>query len=272
MRRVLGIAAGVVSHALFAWTACRLYGFLKGGSVAASGGALALDFLLAAQFGLLHSALLHPAVRDRLTGWISPFFYGLFYCCVTCAQLLLLFAFWQRSPTVWWELTGMARGVVNAGWFLSWGALLYSLWATGPGYQTGWTPWWHWLRGQPLPVRSFIPRGPFRLMRHPIYLSFLGLIWLTPVMTADRAILTSVWTVYILIGSYLKDERLAYYMRDNYRAYQARVAGYPGMPAGFLGKLPVATAVTCTTARVASPAQASPPALHPASVPCSLSH
>ncbi len=236
MRRILGIAAGITTHALFAWTVCGLYGFLKGGGAATTEGAVSLDFFLAAQFGILHSALLHPAVRGRLTRWISPFFYGLFYCCATCAQLLLTFAFWQPSPIVWWELTGVARGIVSAGWFVSWGALLYSLWLSGLGYQTGWTPWWHWLRGRPLPARSFVPRGPYLLMRHPVYFSFLGLIWLTPVMTGDRAILTAVWTVYILVGSYLKDERLAYYLRDRYRAYQSRVAGYPWVPAGPLGK------------------------------------
>jgi protein-S-isoprenylcysteine O-methyltransferase Ste14 len=271
MRRVLGIAAGVVTHALFACTVWRLYWFLKGGVVAAANGALSLDLILALQFGVLHSALLHPIVRDALSRWISPFFYGLFYCASTCVELLVVFSFWQPSPTIWWELTGAGRGLVTAGWFASWGALLYSLWSSGLGYQTGWTPWWHWLRGRPLPPRSFKPRGPFLVMRHPIYLSFLGLIWMTPVMTTDRAILTAIWTVYILVGSYLKDERLAHYLRDSYRDYQSRVAGYPGMPAGPLGKLPPVAAFTFSATPVVSPERRSQPAFHSGSVPCTPS-
>jgi protein-S-isoprenylcysteine O-methyltransferase Ste14 len=125
---------------------------------------------------------------------------------------------------------------VEGCFYASWVGLFYSLSLTGLGYQTGWTPWWHWLHGRPPPRREFRPRGAYHLLRHPIYLSFLGLIWFTPAMTADRAVLTAVWTAYIFVGSYLKDERLARYVGRPYRRYQQRVAGYPFMPFGPLAK------------------------------------
>src|SRR4029077_20401737 len=123
-----------------------------------------------------------------------------------------------------------------------WAGLFYSMWLNGLGYQSGWTPWRHWVRRQPIPSRQFHPRGAFRFLRHPVYFCFLGLVWFTPVMTADRAILTAVWTVYVFIGSHLKDERMAYYAGEPYRQYQARVPGYIGMPIGPLGKRAVAPA------------------------------
>ena len=55
-------------------------------------------------------------------------------------------------------------------------------------------------------------------------------------MAADRAVLTGVWTVYIFVGSYLKDERLAHYLGQPYRRYQQQVAGYPFMLFGPLAK------------------------------------
>ena len=75
-------------------------------------------------------------------------------------------------------------------------------------------------------------------MRHPVYLSFLGLVWLTPTVTLDRAILIAVWTAYIFVGSYLKDRRLQYFLGSRYREYQARVPGFPGMPVGPLARIP----------------------------------
>jgi hypothetical protein len=56
-------------------------------------------------------------------------------------------------------------------------------------------------------------------------------------MTADRAILTAVWTAYVFVGSYLKDRRLLYYVGEPYRRYLAEVPGYPGMVAGPLGRV-----------------------------------
>jgi methanethiol S-methyltransferase len=130
-------------------------------------------------------------------------------------------------------------------------ALFYSLSLTGLGWQTGWTPWIHWLRGVAPPKRKFEPCGVYRMLRHPVYLSFLGLIWFTPTMTLDHAVLTAVWTTYIFYGSYLKDERLAFYLGDVYRHYQERVAGYPGVCWGPLGKrsLKLDRAVLCKSAR-----------------------
>jgi len=78
-----------------------------------------------------------------------------------------------------------------------------------------------------VPRREFRPRGAYHLLRHPVYLSFLGLIWFTPVLTLDHAILTGIWTTYIFVGSYLKDRRLVNYLGDDYRRYQAAVPGYP---------------------------------------------
>jgi hypothetical protein len=53
-------------------------------------------------------------------------------------------------------------------------------------------------------------------------------------MTFDHALLTGVWTIYIFVGSSLKDHRLEFYLGSSYRDYATRVAGYPGI---FLGPL-----------------------------------
>jgi protein-S-isoprenylcysteine O-methyltransferase Ste14 len=239
MRRMLGIAFGIGTQSLFAFTVWHLFWFLKGGEPApGSRGSLLVDAGLAAQFAVPHSLLLLPSGRDRLTRVIPSAFYGSFCCVVTCACLLLMFGLWQPCSGVVWRFGGSARSAIEVAFVGSWVALFYSLHLTGLGYQTGLTPWWHWLRGKPLGPRRFEPRGAYLWLRHPVYLSFLGLVWFTPVVTLDRAVLIGTWTVYIAIGSYLKDQRLAYYLGDPYRDYQARVWGYPGIWFGPLGRLP----------------------------------
>jgi protein-S-isoprenylcysteine O-methyltransferase Ste14 len=133
---------------------------------------------------------------------------------------------------------------VGAGYVLSWVALLYSISLTGFGYQTGWTNWCAWARGREIPARTFEPKGAYLLLRHPVYLSLLAMVWLNPELTLDRVLFGVVWTAYIFLGSYLKDRRLSFYLGDVYRQYQARVPGYPFIPFGPLGRLSQATAKT----------------------------
>jgi protein-S-isoprenylcysteine O-methyltransferase Ste14 len=197
---------------------------------------LLVDTMLALQFAVPHSLLLVPSVRRRLVRWVPSALYGSLFCATTCAGLWLIFLYWRTTASSLWELHGAAAIAVRAAFVASWVALFYSLSLSGFGYQTGWTQWRCWFKGEPLPRRGLVDRGAFRVLRHPAYLSFLGLIWFTPHMTLDHALLTAIWTGYIFGGSVLKDQRLLYFLRDEYREYASHVPGYPGMPFGPLAR------------------------------------
>ena len=62
------------------------------------------------------------------------------------------------------------------------------------------------------PARPFVTQSVYRFPTHPVYLSFLGLVWLMPVVTLDRVVLIGFWTVSISVGSVLKDRRLLFYV------------------------------------------------------------
>jgi methanethiol S-methyltransferase len=241
--RAAGIAFGIGTQLFFAVTVCYLFLFLRDGSTNLAGNWLLVDSLLALQFAVVHSWLLLPSSRSSLSRMMPSQFHGSLFCVATCSGLWLMFIYWRCSSFVVWEATGWGLLAVRLGFYASWVSLFLTLRMTGFGYQTGWTQWLYWYRHQPLPRRAFNERGVFRVLRHPAYLSFLGLIWFTPRMTADHAVLTGTWTVYIYVGSYLKDKRLEFYLGDFYREYASRVPGYPGMLFGPLAKWrrPVAT-------------------------------
>ncbi len=242
--RIVGIFFGLGTQILFAWTVWHLFCFLRDGVPRRSEYAPTWDVLLALQFAVSHSLLLWPAVSTRLKRLVPAAFYGNLFCVVTCVSLLAMFHFWSSADGGIWKFSGIGRGVMLGGFFASWVGLLYSLSLTGLGYQTGWTQWWHWFRRRPQPRRVFQPHGAYHLMRHPVYLSFLGLIWFTPQMTWDRAILAAVWTLYIFAGSYAKDLRLEYFIGEAYRAYAARVPGYPMIGIGPWGRRPIPASVS----------------------------
>lgn len=251
VRRIFWTLFGAVNQLLFGVTVIRLYFFLGYGdsfhspwtAVPRSEGWVVIDSALAVQFAFLHSVMLYPPVRSRLNTLMPPELGGSFFCAVSCISLIVTMEGWTRSPWCLWTLHGMA-GTVLFGLFLaSWGALTYSLWLTGFGHQTGFTPWWAWVLHRNLPRRRFEPRGAYRVIRHPVYLSFLGLVWFNPTMSLDRLTLAVLWTVHVFVGSYLKDRRLERYIGEPYRQYESRVPGYPLLP-GPLGKRPAVEPAT----------------------------
>jgi methanethiol S-methyltransferase len=235
--RTIGIVFGLSTQLLFLWTVVQLFLFLRYGSSQCYRGGLPIDTLLSLGFAFPHSVLLAPPVQQRMKRWIPSGLLGCIHCCTTCFTLLAMFSLWSHSSIVVWQATGWTEFAILACFYASWVALLYSLFLTGMGYQTGLTQWWYWLNQKRPPAREFVERSVYRWMRHPIYMSFLGLIWFTPTMTLDHAVLTLIWTVYIYAGSYFKDRRMIRFLGDTYRDYASRVVGLPLIGFGPLGRL-----------------------------------
>jgi len=232
-----GLFFGAATQLFFLWTAWHLFLFLRDGAFARSAFRPWFDTFLAFLFIAPHSLLLFPKVQSALRLWLPAAWLGCLHCLATCLCLWLLFRFWTPSATTLWDLQGFPRTTMLFAFYGSWIGLLYSLWLTGMGYQTGLTPLWYWLRDQKPPRREFRETGAFRWMRHPVYLSFLGLIWFTPRMTLDHGILTAAWTFYIYLGSYWKDRRMIHYLGDDYRDYASRVTGFPLIGFGPWGRM-----------------------------------
>ncbi len=233
---LMGFLFGAGTQLFFLWTAVQLFLFLRyGGSPTQAFSPLA-DLCWATCFALPHSILLLPWVNKRMRSVLPSEFLGCVHCIATCVSLLVLFRMWTTSNQSLWHLEGKWEAAVLVGFYGSWVALFYSLYLSGMGYQTGLLPWMCWMRGVKPPVRKFEPRSLFRWMRHPVYLSFLGLIWFTPNMSLDHVILTIVWTAYIYLGSYLKDKRLEHFIGQPYREYSKQVTGFPVIGFGPWGR------------------------------------
>lgn len=238
-KRLFGFAFGLGTQAFFALTVVGLFSFLRYGVDAPGASWILTDTILALQLAIPHSILLHPRFRTWFRERFPMEMHGAFFCVFTCVSLVLIFAFWKSSSAIVWQLKGTSAAIVTGCFYGSWVALLYSISLTGLGFQTGLTQWLHWYRREKMPRRNFEAKGLYHILRHPVYLSFLGLIWFTPTMTADHAVLTGIWTVYIFAGSVLKDQRLKFYLGDTYAMYMAKVPGYPLMIAGPLARVPL---------------------------------
>jgi len=73
--------------------------------------------------------------------------------------------------------------------------------------------------------------GPYRIVRHPIYLGTLALLAATPEMSTDRLIFTALSLVYLLIGIWFEEGSLRGEFGEAYAEYQRTVRWriLPGM-------------------------------------------
>jgi methanethiol S-methyltransferase len=69
-------------------------------------------------------------------------------------------------------------------------------------------------------VIEFRAAGPFAIVRHPIYLAWILLVFATPVMTASRMLFAVVSTLYLIAAIPFEERSLIEAFGDRYAAYQ----------------------------------------------------
>jgi protein-S-isoprenylcysteine O-methyltransferase Ste14 len=62
--------------------------------------------------------------------------------------------------------------------------------------------------------------GFYRLVRHPLYLFGLLILWLTPIMTSNLLTVSAVLTIYLFIGARLEERRLVDEFGTAYEEYR----------------------------------------------------
>ncbi len=75
--------------------------------------------------------------------------------------------------------------------------------------------------------------GLYALVRHPMYLAGIVVMWLTPRMTVDRLVLFALATAYLWMGSFHEERLLEHKFGQPYRDYRRRVPRLiPGLRPG----------------------------------------
>jgi protein-S-isoprenylcysteine O-methyltransferase Ste14 len=76
--------------------------------------------------------------------------------------------------------------------------------------------------GQTRPAQTKIV-GPYRWIRHPLYLGWLLFVFGTPVMTADRLAFALMSAVYLMVGIPFEERSLVGSLGEPYREYMRSV-------------------------------------------------
>jgi protein-S-isoprenylcysteine O-methyltransferase Ste14 len=188
------------------------------------GRALAINAGLLALFALQHSIMARSWFKRAWTRIVPPAAERSTYVLLSSLALILLF--WQWRPiggSVWQvdnELGSMAiYWVYAAGWIL----LLLATFLINHFDLFGLRQVYLRFRGQEYTGLPFRTPGLYRVVRHPIYLSWLCIFWATPRMTMAHLVFALATTAYILIAIQLEERDLIRAYGEAYRRYKRQV-------------------------------------------------
>jgi len=225
-----GLSAYAAFHAVFIYFAGFLANFqvpksintpVVGNSIFQS---LAIDVVLIALFAVHHSAAPRAFFKKWLQKHIPAHLERSVY--VMMSSILLALLMWQWMPVtqeIWrvedsfgkFPITVLfVAGVVSA-LVASFHIDHYDLFGMRQVYCH--------LRNLPYTPPIFNEKGLYKVVRHPIMLGTLVVLWATPVMTVGHFLFAISMSLYIFIGTFLEERDLLVTLGGTYGNYQKRV-------------------------------------------------
>jgi protein-S-isoprenylcysteine O-methyltransferase Ste14 len=232
VRRLLILMYGILCYALslpaFLYAVGFIGGFLtptrldgpRQGSLTA---ALVIDAALLALFAVQHSGMARPGFKRWLTRFVPGPAERSTYVLLSSAALFLLLWQWRPLGGVLWEVQDeAARAALSAVYGAGWLAVLGTTFLINHFDLFGLRQAWLAFRGVPYTSLRFTTPGPYRLVRHPLYVGWLTVFWAAPTMTAAHLLFASGMTAYIL-AAVRWEERDLVAAHPEYAAYRRRV-------------------------------------------------
>ncbi|MGH9883804.1 MAG: methanethiol S-methyltransferase [Pyrinomonadaceae bacterium] len=233
LKRIAFFVYGSLSYLIFLATFLYAIGFIGNFGVprtldGAPGGpfvvALAIDVALLTLFAVQHSVMARKWFKDWWTRIVPKPLERSTYVLFSSLALILLFWQWRPLGGVVWSIEDPVGRTVLRGLFaFGWALVLLSTFLINHFDLFGLRQVWLNLLGRPYTTLRFGTPGPYRLVRHPLYVGWLFAFWSTPTMTLAHLLFSIATTAYILIAIQLEERDLVREHGDSYEAYRRSV-------------------------------------------------
>jgi methanethiol S-methyltransferase len=185
--------------------------------------ALAINSILLGVFAVQHSVMARPWFKKAWTRIVPEPVERSTYVLLSSLAMWLLFWKWQPMGGMIWNVQSQdGQLALQALYGLGALIVLATTFLINHFDLFGLRQVWLYLRGIPYTPLGFRTPGPYRLVRHPLYVGWLVMFWSTPVMTAAHLVFAVATTAYILIAIQFEEHDLVRSLGD-YAEYRRRV-------------------------------------------------
>src|SRR3979490_756835 len=234
MPGLIAVIYGIGAYATFLVTILYAIGFVGNWVVPKSidsGAAgpliesILINTMLLGLFAVQHSVMARQGFKRWWTRFVPPSTERSTFVLFSSLALLLLYWQWRPIPEPIWTVENpVIATALEAISFFGWGLLFVSTFMLSHFELFGLSQVFARLFRKELPAAKFHAPLLYRVVRHPIYLSFLLAFWATPLMTVGHLLFAVATTGYMLIAIQLEERDLIDAFGDQYRNYRQRVA------------------------------------------------
>ena len=233
LKRILIFAYGLACYAIFFATFLYALGFVGNFAVPATldgvprmstGKALTIDLVLLGLFAIQHSVMARPFFKRWLTRFVPESAERSTYVLFSSLALIALFIFWQPLGGEVWNVTDpLWHAALYALFAFGWLLVLVATFLINHFDLFGLRQVWLQLRDRPYRSLKFGTPGPYKVVRHPLYLGWLFAFWATPTMTGTHLLFAFMTTAYILVAIQFEERDLVDSLGDDYIQYRRKV-------------------------------------------------
>lgn len=229
MKRLIGLLYGIVCYVFFLAVFLRAIWFVWTMDARPPRSslwvALGTDAALLALFAVQHSGMARTGFKRVWTKLVPQPLERSTYVLLASAVLLAVVQLWQPLPlTIWTVLSPPVVMLLQGLFFLGWLGVLGSTFLINHFDLFGLHQVWRYWRNAPYEAPKFVTPGPYRVVRHPLYLGFVVAFWSTPHMTLGHLFFAVMCTLYILLAIQFEERDMITFHGETYRIYRSGVS------------------------------------------------